>query len=228
MSTTKDTHEPTRAGDEATTPHGDNPALAPGLASRPLAKYRTIDLVVAVAIGVVFGVVFVAWGQIYNLFEPVQLLFPPSVGLLTGVFFLPALVAALIVRRPGAALLAEVIAAALSVALGSGWSIGAIGSGLLQGAGVEIAFLLTAYKRFTPLVAIVGSVLSGLCEWVYERFVYYPEWSWGFAFAHLGFFVISSILLCGVLGWVIVRALARTGALGSFPAGRQWQRPLTA
>lgn len=228
MSTTKDIHEPTPAGDEATATDGDRPVLARGLASRPLAKYRTLDLVVTVAIGVVFGVVFVAWGQVYNLFEPVKLLFPPSSGLLTGVFFLPALIAALIVRRPGAALLAEVIAAALSAALGSGWGIGAIGSGLLQGAGIEIAFLVTAYKRFTPLVAIVGSVLSGLCEWVYERFVYYPEWSWGFAFAHLGFFTVSSILLCGVLGWVIVRGLARTGALGSFPAGRQWQRPLTA
>lgn len=194
------------------------------LASRPLPAYRTIDLVLTVAIGIVFGIVFLGWGQVYVLFEAVQVLFPPSVGILTGVFFLPALVAALIVRRPGAALLAEVIAAFLSVGLGGQWGIGAVLSGLLQGAGVELAFALFAYRRFTLPVAILGSVLSGLLEWVYERFAYYAEWSWTFAFAHLGFFLVSSILLCGVLGWVLVKALAHTGALNAFPAGRQWMR----
>jgi energy-coupling factor transport system substrate-specific component len=183
----------------------------PGLARRPLLKYRTVDLVIAVAIGVVFGVVFLAWGQMYTLTEPLTLIFPPSSGLLTGVFFLPALVAALVVRRPGAALLAEVVAAVMETILGGQWGIGAFASGLLQGAGVELAL---------P-VAAAGAVVSAAFEWVYERFVYYPEWGWGYAFAYLGFFVVSAILLCAVLGMVIVRALAATGALNSFPPGRE-------
>lgn len=191
------------------------------LARRPLLAYRTVDLVLTVAIGVVFGVVFVGWGQVYNLITPLQAAFPPAVGLLTGVFFLPALLAALIVRRPGAALLAEVIAAFLSIGLGGQWGFGAILSGMIQGAGVELAFALTAYRRFTLPVAILGSVLSGLFEWVFERFVYYAEWSWTFAFAHLGFFLVSSVLLCGVLGWALVKLLVGTGALSAFPAGQR-------
>jgi energy-coupling factor transport system substrate-specific component len=165
--------------------------------------------------------VFLAWGQMYTLTEPLTLIFPPSSGLLTGVFFLPALVAALVVRRPGAALLAEVVAAVMETILGGQWGIGAFASGLLQGAGVELAFALTAYRKFTLPVAAAGAVVSAAFEWVYERFVYYPEWGWGYAFAYLGFFVVSAILLCAVLGMVIVRALAATGALNSFPPGRE-------
>jgi energy-coupling factor transport system substrate-specific component len=204
---------------------GDASARAAGaLARPPLLAYRTVDLVLTVAIGVVFAFVFLAWGQVYTLITPLQAVLPPSVGLLAGVWFLPALVAVLIVRRPGAALLAEVIAAVLEMVLGGQWGIGTVVSGLLQGGGVEIAFLVTAYRRFTLPVAIAGGVLSGVLEWVYERFSYYPEWSWASAWALLGFFVVSAALLCGVLGWLIVRALGSTGALGAFPAGRQWGR----
>jgi energy-coupling factor transport system substrate-specific component len=200
-----------------------DPAPA-ALARRPLMAYRTVDLVLTVAIGVVFAFVFLAWGQVYTLFEPLQLVLPPSVGLLAGVWFLPALVAMLIVRRPGAALLAELIAAVLEMVLGGQWGIGTVVSGLLQGGGVEIAFLLTAYRRFTLPVAMVGGVLSGILEWVYERFTYYPEWAWPSAWALLGFFVVSAAVLCGVLGWALMRALGSTGALSAFPAGRQWGR----
>ncbi|UEJ83563.1 ECF transporter S component [Brachybacterium halotolerans subsp. kimchii] len=201
------------------------PAPASGaLARRPLPAYRTVDLVLTVAIGVVFAFVFLAWGQVYTLFTPLQAVLPPSVGLLAGVWFLPALVAMLIVRRPGAAVLAEVIAAVLEMVLGGQWGIGTVVSGLLQGGGVEIAFLVTAYRRFTLPVAIAGGALSGILEWVYERFSYYPEWSWASAWALLGFFIVSGALLCGVLGWLIVRALGATGALSAFPAGRQWGR----
>lgn len=198
------------------------PDAGAALATRPLLKYRTIDLVVTVAIGVAFGVAFIAWGQVDSLFSAVKVAFPPLGGLLAGFWLLPALIAALIIRRPGAAVLASVIAAVLSVGLGGQWGLGAVPSGFLQGAGVEIVFALAAYRRFTLPLAAAGAVLSGAFEWVYERFVYYPEWSWGFAFAHLGFFVISSILLCAVAGWALTKALAATGALSSFPAGRHW------
>ncbi|WP_246482743.1 ECF transporter S component [Brachybacterium halotolerans] len=216
---------------EKTAATGASPTPAPtpapasdALARRPLPAYRTVDLVLTVAIGVVFAFVFLAWGQVYTLFTPLQAVLPPSVGLLAGVWFLPALVAMLIVRRPGAAVLAEVIAAVLEMVLGGQWGIGTVVSGLLQGGGVEIAFLVTAYRRFTLPVAIAGGALSGILEWVYERFSYYPEWSWASAWALLGFFIVSGALLCGVLGWLIVRALGATGALSAFPAGRQWGR----
>ncbi|MFE5776659.1 ECF transporter S component [Brachybacterium sp. NPDC056505] len=224
MSTSSTPAAPSGRAEKTTQARASSASTGQALARRPLLAYRTVDLVLTVAIGVVFAFVFLAWGQVYTLFTPLQTVLPPSVGLLAGVWFLPALVAMLIVRRPGAAVLAEVIAAVLEMALGGQWGIGTVVSGLLQGGGVEIAFLVTAYRRFTLPVAIAGGVLSGILEWVYERFSYYPEWSWASAWALLGFFIVSAALLCGVLGWLIVRALGATGALSAFPAGRQWGR----
>ncbi|ATG55238.1 ABC transporter permease [Brachybacterium ginsengisoli] len=189
-----------------------------------MTRFRTVDLLVTVLIGAAFGVAFLGYGQLYTLIGPLTAAFKPAEGLLAGIWFLPAILAGLIVRRPGAALLAEMIAAVLSMLLGSQWGWGTAISGLLQGGGVELAFLLTRYRRYTLPVAILGGVLAALLEWGWERFAYYQEMSWGFSGAMLGFFLISGALLCGVLGWAATRALVATGAVDSLAAGREHAR----
>lgn len=42
----------------------------------------------------------------------------------------------------------------------------------------------------------------------------------GYNLTYLGCMVVSAAVLAGVLGHVLVGALARTGALDAFPAGR--------
>lgn len=184
-------------------------------------RYRTIDLVVIAGIGAAFGVAFLGYGALYSLIGPLTAAFKPAEGLLVGIWFLPAVIAGLVVRKPGAAIGAELIAATLEMMLGGQWGWGTVISGLLQGGGVELAFALTAYRRSTVPVAVLGGVLAASLEWVWERFAYYPEMSWGFAIIMLGFFLVSGALLCGALGWAATRALAVTGALDPFPAGRE-------
>ncbi|MGO1683663.1 MAG: ECF transporter S component [Brachybacterium sp.] len=186
-----------------------------------MTRFRTVDLLVTVTIGAAFGVAFLGYGQLYTLIGPLTAAFKPAEGLLAGIWFLPAVLAALIVRKPGAALLAEMIAAVLSMLLGSQWGWGTAISGLMQGGGVELAFLAFRYRRFTLPVAMLGGMLSALLEWGWEKFAYYQEMSWTYSFAMLGFFLLSGALLCGVLGWAASRALAATGALDAMPAGRE-------
>jgi len=186
-----------------------------------MTRFRTVDLLVTVVIGAAFGVAFLGYGQLYTLIGPLTTAFKPAEGLLAGIWFLPAVLAALIVRRPGAALLAEMIAAVLSMLLGSQWGWGTAISGLMQGGGVELAFLAFRYRRFTLPVAILGGMASALLEWGWEKFAYYQEMSWTFSFIMLAFFLVSGALLCGGLGWAATRALAATGALDAMPAGRE-------
>lgn len=193
-----------------------------------MTRYRTVDLLVTVLIGAAFGVAFLGYGQLYTLIGPLTAAFKPAEGLLAGIWFLPAVLAALLVRKPGAALLAEMVAAVLSMLLGSQWGWGTAVSGLMQGGGVELAFLLTRYRRFTLPLAVLGGVLAGLLEWGWEKIVYYQEMSWLFSGTMLAFFLLSGALLCGVLGWAASRALIATGAVDSLASGREAARAVEA
>lgn len=198
----------------------DQRAPRPGFSDR--IKYRTIDLVVIVMVGVAFGVAFAGYAQLYNLTAPLTSVFPPLEGLLTGFWCLPALVAMLIVRRPGAAFGAEIIAACLEALLGSHFGVGALISGVLQGAGFEIAFALSGWASTSAAVVIGGSLLSTFFEWLYEIIAYFPSWSAGYKVMLLVFFWISALTLLAALGQAIVKALASAGALNQFPAGRDY------
>lgn len=193
-----------------------------------MTRYRTVDLLVTVLIGAAFGVAFLGYGQLYTLIGPLTAAFKPAEGLLAGIWFLPAVLAALLVRKPGAALLAEMVAAVLSMLLGSQWGWGTAVSGLMQGGGVELAFLLTRYRRFTLPLAVLGGVLAGLLEWGWEKIVYYQEMSWLFSGTMLAFFLLSGAVLAGGLGWAASRALIATGAVDSLASGREAARAVEA
>jgi len=183
-------------------------------------RWRTVDLVTVVMVAVAFGVVFVGWGALTNVLQPLFLALPPLAGLVYGFFWVPAVVAALIARRPGAALLAELIAASVEPLLGGQWGVSTLGSGVCQGLGVELGFALLAYRRWTLLPAVVGGILAGILEAPYEWRLYFREWSAGYAGLYAVTLAVSGALLAVVLGWALVRGLARTGALAPFAAGR--------
>ncbi|MDN5725862.1 MAG: ECF transporter S component [Propionibacteriales bacterium] len=187
----------------------------------PLFRWRTVDLVTAVMIGVAFGVAFIGWGQVYNLTGPLFAALPPLSGILGGFWWLPAVVAALIIRRPGAALLAEIIAASVEPLLGGQWGLATLGSGVIQGLGVELGFLIFAYGLFSLAPAMIGGALAGLLETPYEWLLYYREWAIGYAGVYAVTMIISGALVGGLLGTGLVRALAATGVLAPFPPGRE-------
>lgn len=187
-------------------------------------RYRTIDLVTIATLGVAFGVVFWAWGKLYEPISNLALFaFPPSSAFLGGVWLLAGVVGGLIVRKPGAAFATEFIAAAVSAIIvgGTQWGFGVFASGLFQGLGAELIFLLFFYRRFGIGVAALAGATSAAFESVYEWISYYADWDFGYKLAHLGFFVASGVLVAGIGGWVLTRALAKAGVLDSFAAGRE-------
>ena len=114
--------------------------------------WRTVDIVVASVLGVAFGVVFWQGGVVWapRFAGPVN----PLADLVSGVWLVPAVLAPLIIRRPGAAILAETLAASVSALLGSTWGLDTVASGIMQGAGAELVFALTFYRSFGLLTAI--------------------------------------------------------------------------
>ncbi|MFT4299697.1 MAG: ECF transporter S component [Aeromicrobium sp.] len=190
---------------------------------RDLLRYRTIDLVTIATLGVAFGVVFWGWGKLYALFDiAAKLGFPPAAALMGGGWLIAGVVGGLVVRKPGAALVTELIAACVSAFMpGNEWGSSVLVSGLLEGLGAELVLAVFAYRLFGPAVAMAAGALAGVFEAVYEWGSWYADWDFDYRLAHLVLFVVSGALIAGVGGWLLVRALARAGALDAFPAGRE-------
>ena len=82
------------------------------------------------------------------LTTPVGRVYPPLPALLNGVWILPGVLAGLVVRKPGAALFAETVAAAIEALTGGLWGFTSLYYGVVEGLGVEIVFALMLYRRF--------------------------------------------------------------------------------
>jgi energy-coupling factor transport system substrate-specific component len=181
--------------------------------------WRTVDIVVTAVLGVAFGVVFWAW----NLLAALAV--PPVSGLLNGVYLMPGVVAGLLVRKPGAAVFASTLAAAVSILLGSPYGGIIVIYGVVQGIGGELGFLLTRYRSFGWGTAVLAGITAGLSTSILDLSLYYPVSAdypfWSFTAPYTLFTVLSSVVLAGIVGLLLVRALARTGALNAFAAGRR-------
>ena len=193
------------------------------LATRPLMGWRGVDLITAAMLAVAFGVMF--WGFdtfIYPILNTATAGFPPAGELMLGVWLLPAVVGALVIRRPGAALFTELVAANIELYLGNKWGAAVLLSAVLQGLGVELAVMLFRYRRFGLVVAVLGGVLAATFEIVfYEWHSYVAEYSTAWKAIYLGCGILSGAVIAGVGGWFLVRGLAGTGALNAFPPGQE-------
>lgn len=186
-------------------------------------SWRSIDFVTVAILGVALGVAFWGWDTfIYPLFKAAFALYPPSGSLVLGVWLLPAVIGALVVRRPGAALFCELIAATVEALIGNQWGMAVMVSGFLQGLGVEIAMAILLWRNWRIVMAVLGGMLAALLELtLWEWWVYQNEYSWLHRFIALGFALLSGAVIAGFGGWALVRMLARTGALDAFPPGRE-------
>ena len=195
-------------------------AVRPSDAAPGTSRWRTVDIVVTAVLGVAFGVVFWAWSLLYNAVYPAFAAFPPGQAFMYGVWLLAAVVIPLVVRKPGAALFGELIAAIVEALLGSSFGTLVILYGLLQGAAAELGFAVFRYKRFGWLQALLAAAFAGLAAVVLDFVNYYPDWTAGWKTTYLLLVVASTVAVAGAGGMALTRALAASGALSSFASGR--------
>ena len=181
------------------------------------ARWRTVDIIVVAIIAVAFGVVFYAWNAyVWQWLRPLG---EPWEYIISGMWLMPAVVAPLIVRKPGAALFAEMVAAIVAVILGSQWGLDTLLSGFVQGAGAEIVFGFVMYRNFGPIVAFLAGAGAGAGEALHDVPVYFATYTGQLQFAIAALEILSGALIAGIGAWLLVRSLRRTGALGAVPSG---------
>ena len=188
-------------------------------------RWRVVDIVVASVVGVAAGLVFWVWNLAYSpVGAPLEALLPGAQALLYGVWLFAGVLGGLIVRKPGAALFTELVAATVSALVGTQWGVATLLSGLAQGIGAEIVFAIFLYANYRVYVAILAGAGAGVGMAVNDLVTYYVGSSGVFMTVYAICSVITGAVIAGLGSWLIVRALARTGALSRFAAGREAQR----
>jgi energy-coupling factor transport system substrate-specific component len=190
--------------------------------TRGFAPWRVVDIVVASVIGVASGLVFVLWNLAYTpITEPLKLVLPGLQAVGGGFWLFAGVLTALIIRKPGAALYGEIVAAAVSALVGNTWGWWTLVSGLTQGLGAEIVFLAFVYLNWKVGTAVLAGAGAGLAMALTDLTLWYPGSGATFVVVYTVAAIVGGALIAGLGSWFVARGIARTGALSRFASGRE-------
>lgn len=189
-------------------------------AVRGSTRWHLRDIVLLVALGVIFGflywVLVQGWVGLSAVSGPFGDL---TQHVLSGGWLLVAPIAIAILRKPLAGIFAEVMASVIEVVfLGSAVGPLLFVAAAIQGAGSELPFAATRYRNFSWLTyALSGGLGAGLV-FFYSAFRsgwYGTDLFW----TRFVVQVLSGVVLGGLLAKVVVDALAKTGVVDNYAIG---------
>lgn len=170
------------------------------------------EILIVAVLGAVFGVLYLAWVQVWLI---AQAIFGAvTMDVVMGFWFIVSIIAAAIIRKPGAALLSEVLAALVQVLLGSPAGLLLLVTGLVQGAGAEAVFAATRWKNYRLPVLMLAGVGAAIASFAYTwvRFDY-GALAPGLLITMFVLRCLSGAILGGLAGHLVVEALYKTGVL---------------
>lgn len=170
------------------------------------------EILIVAVLGAVFGVLYLAWVQVWLI---AQAIFGAvTMDVVMGFWFIVSIIAAAIIRKPGAALLSEVLAALVQVLLGSPAGLLLLVTGLVQGAGAEAVFAATRWKNYRLPVLMLAGVGAAVASFAYTwvRFDY-GALAPGLLVTMFALRCLSGAVLGGLAGHLVVEALYKTGVL---------------
>ena len=195
-----------------------------GLLGRPTedsarAVWRTQDFVLLAIIAVVFGAIYWAWLAPYLWVTGIAA--QPGAELFFAIWFTSGLLGGYILRRPGAAFLAETLTAAAEVLIGAPAGPVLLITGMMEALGAELVFAATGYRRYGWRTMVIAGVVAAVVA---------LPWNW----FRLGYFALDPTLLIGLLGVRVIAGglagtaakllgdlIAATGSLNAYALGRE-------
>jgi energy-coupling factor transport system substrate-specific component len=185
-----------------------------------LRPWKLREVVLVGVVSVVFGVIYLA--AVYLGVFLSTLLGLIGLGTLAnepiyGIWFMASTFIAYFVRKPGAALATEILAALLEVLMGNMYGPLVLISGAIQGLGAELVFLATGYRRFGVGTMALAGIGAGLASFASGFFISgFGLLSWGLLAVMLVIRLISSAFFCGWLAHHLAASLERTGLTAAY------------
>lgn len=186
-------------------------------------KWELKDVIMMAILGVVFAAVYLAVFQgglaLSTALTPAGL---SAFGfeIIYGVWFMASTLAAYIIRKPGVALITEILAAAVELLMGNSGGLTVVLTGLIQGAGAELAFAIFRYKKWNLLSMSLAGILSALFIFCYELYyLNYIALAPSLLIAQLAVRFISAVVFSGIICKLAGDGLAKTGVVKSYAIG---------
>lgn len=170
------------------------------------------EIMIVAVLGVTFGILYLGWTQLWLLTAAINLHL--SISVFFGFWCVVPVIAAYVIRKPFVAVTAEVIAAGAQVLLGNASGLTLLLTGLIQGAGAELPFAATRWKRYDTAILLASGACAAVFSFVYNvlRFDMGKLGFW-FLVLVLAVRIVSGMILAGLLGRFIAERLHATGVL---------------
>ncbi len=183
-------------------------------------QWKLRDIVVAAVLATACGAIYLGWDLLYKFLPPS--INPVAAAGFNGLWWIAGGIVPYIIRRPGAALLAESIGGFVEFALGSPYGIQAFTIGMAQGLFIELGFMMGGYRRYTLPWMLWATALGGIGNYIYSYFYYgVDKLTLPVQIGYLVVTMISGAILAGLLSKLVGDAVKRTGALRNFEIARQ-------
>ena len=191
---------------------------------RGLASWKTRDLLVTAAIGIVFGLVLAGAN---NLATILMAALTPPIGLILvmPVYAVAGQTALYIIRKPGTAVISELVTG-LVMAPFTLYGFTALPARLTEGVLYEAPFLATRYRRWGWISMMLSAGLAATVGFTGGMFSF-----GGFnlepgliVLLYVGDFVAAAI--GGALAKALADAIAKTGVLDSYAIGQERQEEI--
>src|SRR5580765_2318847 len=197
-------------------------ATATADSAPPRRGWSTRDAVLVAVLAVVFGFLYMQWVAIWVAAASLG----AQIGqeALFGFWLIAGLLASYVIRRPGAALLGEFLAALAEVLFGAAAGTPLLVTGIMQGLGAELVFAARRYRDYSLLTMVIAGAVGMLVAlpWNWYRLGYF-QLNPGLMVVLLIVRLLSGAVISGGGAKLIGDALARTGVLSSFALGRERQ-----
>ena len=186
-------------------------------------KWELKDIIMMAILGVVFSAVYLAvfdGGLVLSTVLTPLGLSNFAFELIYGVWFMAATLAAYIIRKPGVALLTEVLASVVELLMGNSGGLTVVLTGVIQGLGAEVVFALFRYKKWNLLSMSLAGMLSAVFIFIYELFyLNYIALAPTLLISQLAVRFVSAVFFSGLICKLAGDALAKTGVVKSYAIG---------
>ena len=183
-------------------------------------SWKLKDILMIAITGVIFGVIFL--GATYSGGALSAVLTPAGMAQLGyepfyGIYFMAGAFGGYVLRKPGAAVISEMLAAIIECLLGNYFGPIIILSGFVQGLGIELVLAIFRYKKYDPKTMMLASVCCSVITMGYNLVISgYSAIAVPVLLLMLVVRIISALLLTACFTKYLADRLAKAGVLRGY------------